>query len=293
MAGTVRIGISGWTYAPWRGKFYPAKLPHKRELQYAAEKFSTIEVNGTFYSLQRASTFERWRDDTPDDFVFSIKGSRYITHSLRLRNSDTALANFFASGLLHLEQKLGPILWQFPPNFRFDEELFDSFFAALPRDIKSAAALAKQHDSRLRSEACATPSRRNHRVRHAVEIRHESFVCEAFIRLLRRHKIALVCADTVSWPRLMDITADFVYCRLHGSKELYVSGYGKEDLAQWAQRIASWASGHEVEDGDHADGRAAWRRAARDVYMYSDNDVKVLAPKNALTLRKLLDSQQS
>ena len=290
MAGSIRIGISGWTYAPWRGKFYPAKLPHARELSYAAEKFATIEVNGTFYSLQLASSFERWREETPDDFVFSIKGSRYITHSLRLRNVNTALANFFASGLLHLGKKLGPILWQFPPNFKFDEELFDSFFAALPHDLKSAAALAKKHDNRLRSEAYTTLSGRNHRVRHAVEIRHESFVSETFIRLLRRHKIALVCADTVSWPRLMDLTADFVYCRLHGSKELYVSGYAKQDLTQWADRIAAWASGHEVKDGDHASRRSARRRGARDVYVYFDNDVKVLAPKNALSLRGLLDA---
>ncbi len=288
MAGKVRIGISGWNYAPWRGKFYPADLPHKRELEYAAEKFSTIEVNGTFYSLQRASSFERWRDETPDDFVFSVKGSRYITHSLRLRDIDAALANFFASGLLHLGRKLGPILWQFPPNFRFDEERFDSFFSSLPHDTNSAAALAKQHDSRLRSQPYTPPAGRNHRVRHAVEIRHESFVSEAFIGLLRRHKIALVCADTVSWPRLMDLTADFVYCRLHGSQELYVSGYSKKDLTQWASRMEAWASGHEVEDGDHASVRAASRRAARDVYVYFDNDVKVLAPRNALTLRRLL-----
>jgi uncharacterized protein YecE (DUF72 family) len=288
MAGTVRIGISGWTYAPWRGKFYPAKLPHRAELSYAARSFSTIEINGTFYSLQRSESFARWAAETPDDFVFSVKGSRYITHSLRLRGVDGALANFFASGLLRLGKKLGPILWQFPPNFRFDPERFDAFFSMLPHDMKHAAALAAQHDGRLRSEAWTEVCGRNRKVRHAVEIRHESFVCEEFIQLLRRHRIALVCADTVEWPRLMDATADFIYCRLHGSKELYTSGYSARDLKTWADRIETWAAGGEVIDGDRASSRSARRRSARDVYVYFDNDVKVLAPRNARALARRL-----
>jgi uncharacterized protein YecE (DUF72 family) len=283
MPGQVRIGISGWNYKPWRGIFYPPKLPQKQELRFAATQFPTIEINGTFYSLQRPSSFARWMEETPDNFVFSIKGSRYITHMLRLRNVEQPLANFFASGLLQLGAKLGPFLWQFPPNFIYNHDLLESFFQLLPRNTQAAAELARRHDVRMNGRAWTEPGSRR-RLRHAIEIRNESFVCPEFIALLRRYNIALVCADTVEWPRLMDVTSDFLYLRLHGSEVLYTSGYSAEALESWAARVAAWAQGGEVEDGDHASPRPAKKAHAREVYVYFDNDVKVHAPEDARSL---------
>ncbi len=285
----MRIGISGWTYPPWRGVFFPAKLPHKRELEFAASTFRTIEINGTFYSLQRPSSYQAWAERTPDDFVFSLKGSRYITHMRRLRDIETPLANFFASGLLKLGPKLGPILWQFPPNFGYSRDLMEEFFVLLPKDTKAAKTLAEGHDARMESRSFFEVDR-NRPLRHAVEIRHHSFVTPEFIRLLRKYKVALVCADAVEWPRLMDVTSDFLYCRLHGSKELYASGYGKRALERWADRIVKWAAGGESPDGDFAGNTLAVRRARRDVYVYFDNDAKVRAPRDARTLDRIVSA---
>lgn len=285
--GTVRIGISGWRYEPWRGVFYPEKLPQKRELEFAAKSFPTIEINGTFYSLQRPESFARWAEETPEDFVFAVKGSRYITHMRRLREVRMPLANFFASGLLRLGEKLGPILWQFPPSFKFDRVLLDEFFTLLPRDTDQAHALAVEHEPWMRGRVFLKAERKM-ALRHAIEIRHASFVSEEFIALLRRHRVALVCADTVEWPRLMDVTADFVYCRLHGSEQLYASGYDSESLDTWAKRVADWARGGEAE-GDHASMKPAPKRAARDVYVYFDNDMKVRAPVDAKGLMERVE----
>jgi len=213
------------------------------------------------------------------------QASRYITHMLKLRNAEQALANFFASGLLALGQKLGPILWQFPPNFQFNAARLEDFFALLPRDTHAAAAIAQGHDERLKGRAYTAPGRK-HLIRHAMEIRHPSFVTPDFVALLRRHSIALVCADTVEWPLLMDVTSDFLYCRLHGSEVLYTSGYGDQALDQWAARIATWACGGEVPGGYHASPKPARQRPARDVYIYFDNDAKVHAPKDAQALIK-------
>ena len=287
MAGRVRIGISGWTYKPWRGIFYPPKLPQKQELHFAASLFPTIEINGTHYSLQRPSSFAHWAEETPEDFIFSVKGSRYITHMLRLRGVEQALANLFASGLLRLGKKLGPILWQFPPNFSYNRDVLEHFFQLLPPDTDAAAELARRHDSRMAARAwLETDARRP--IRHAIEIRHPSFVCPEFVTLLRRYNIALVCADTVEWPRLMDVTANFLYLRLHGSEVLYTSGYSPDALATWAARIATWAGGDEVADGDHASPTPARKLEGRDVYVYFDNDVKVHAPDDARTLTTLV-----
>jgi uncharacterized protein YecE (DUF72 family) len=288
LPGQVRIGISGWTYKPWRGVFYPTGLAQKKELAYAASLFPTVEINGTFYSLQRPSSFATWAEQTPPGFVFAVKGSRYITHMLKLRGVEQALANFFASGLLMLGSKLGPILWQFPPNFQFRPDLLEEFFALLPQDTHAAATLAKRHDKRLKGRACTEPGKRR-RVRHAMEIRHPSFVVPEFVALLRQYNIALVCADTVEWPRLMDVTSDFLYCRLHGSEVLYTSQYSDEELDRWAARIAAWARGGEVADGDHACPKPARKRAARDVFVYFDNDAKVFAPKDAQALTHRVD----
>lgn len=282
-AGTVRVGISGWTYKPWRGVFFPAKLPQKRELEYAANTFRTIEINGTFYSLQRPSSYESWAARTPKDFVFSVKGSRYITHMRRLRNIEIPLANFLASGILKLGAKLGPILWQFPPNFAYSHDLIEEFFAMLPNDMRAAAALGKKHDDRL-EERTWLEIEGNQRIRHAMEIRHPSFVTPEFIALLRKYKVALVCADTVEWPRLMDVTSDFIYCRLHGSEVLYTSGYDPQAIEEWAQRVATWAEGGESKDGDFASEKRSSKRTTRDVYVYFDNDAKVRAPHDARAL---------
>jgi uncharacterized protein YecE (DUF72 family) len=282
--GKIHIGISGWRYKGWRGLFYPEKLPQRRELEFASEKFDTIELNGSFYSLQRPQSFLRWCAETPQDFTFAIKGSRYITHMLRLRNVERPLANFFAQGLLHFGPKLGPILWQLPPNFAFEPERLEEFFVLLPRTLKQAAELARNHDDRLKDRSWFQV-REDAPLRHALEIRHESFVTEKFIRLLRRYGVGSVVADTVEWPLLMDVTSDFVYCRLHGSEVLYASGYDAHALDVWARRVVTWAQGEEVTDGRKAGSRDAPKRKRRDVFVYFDNDMKVRAPFDAEQLR--------
>jgi uncharacterized protein YecE (DUF72 family) len=282
--GRIRIGISGWRYAPWRGKFYPKGLRQADELAYASGKIATIEINGTFYSLQRPEFFKAWRDAAPEGFVFAVKGPRFITHMKKLRDVETPLANFFASGVLALEDMLGPVLWQLPPQLSFDPARLTGFFELLPRTMRAAARLAKRHDGRLEGRAFLTP-RADRPLRHALEIRHDSFRTPAFIRLLRKHRIGLVVADTVAWPLLMDATADFVYVRLHGSQKLYTSGYGPKALARWADRVQAWAHGREAE-GDHVGPPASG--TARDVYVYFDNDAKVRAPFDAMALMRLV-----
>jgi uncharacterized protein YecE (DUF72 family) len=269
MAGDVRIGISGWTYGPWRGTFYPQGWPQKRELAFAAGRFRSIEINGSFYSLQTPRSYRAWYDATPDGFVFAVKGGRYITHLRRLKDVRPALANFFASGVLALREKLGPILWQLPPTFKFDANRLAEFFDLLPRDTRSAARLAKEHERFLRGRSLVeTDARRP--VRHALEVRHESFSTPAFVKLLRKHDIAVVVADTAGkWPLIEEITSDFVYVRLHGDEELYVSGYTDEALDAWSKKIRRW-------------------RKSRDVYVYFDNDVKVRAPADAHALAERL-----
>jgi uncharacterized protein YecE (DUF72 family) len=285
MTGRIRIGISGWNYAPWRGVFYPPELPHRCELSYAASRFSSIEVNGTFYSLKRPADFERWYDETPSGFVFSIKGSRYITHMLRLKDVHVAMANFCAQGLLRLGAKLGPVLWQFPEKQSFNVTRFSDFIDMLPRDTDQMRALARRHDGRVAGRAVLRP-REHLLLRHAFEIRNESFCTPRFIDLLHANGMALVCADTVEWPLLMDLTADFVYCRLHGSEELYVSGYDKPALDIWGRRVRAWARGSDPPDSRRAASGRRPRALGRDVYVYFDNDAKVRAPQDALSLRR-------
>jgi uncharacterized protein YecE (DUF72 family) len=286
---SVRIGISGWRYSPWRGTFYPGDLPQKDELSYAASKFPTVEINGSFYSLQRPSSYLRWYQQTPPNFMFSVKGGRFITHMRKLREIETPLANFFASGVLVLKEKLGPILWQFPPNLRYDPERFKRFFELLPRDTNAAVRLARKCDARMEGRAAlVTDTRRD--VRHAIEIRHESFVDAGFIDLLRVHNIALVVAETAKkWPMTNDVTADFMYIRLHGDKELYRSGYGLKALERWARRISAWHRGAEPADATRIAARMKSSRRARDVFCYFDNtDVKLRAPVDAQTLMSQL-----
>jgi uncharacterized protein YecE (DUF72 family) len=283
----IRIGLSGWRYAGWRGVFYPPGLAQQRELEFASRAFRTIELNGSFYSLQRPESYERWYDATPPGFVFAVKGGRYITHYLRLREFERPLANFFASGVLALDDKLGPFLWQFPPRFRYDPARMAAFLAALPRDAEAALALARRRDSRMKGRARLAIDR-NRPLRHAVEIRHPSFECHDFIALLREHRVALVVADTAgSWPYREDVTADFLYLRLHGDRELYASGYTDRALERWAARIRTWAAGGEPADARRVSARGPPRRP-RDLFCYFDNDVKVRAPFDADRLMQKL-----
>lgn len=286
--GRIRIGISGWRYKPWRGTFYPQGLPQRQELEYASGKLNSIEINGTFYSLQRPDSFASWIESTPDDFQFSVKGPRFITHIRRLKDIETPLANFFAQGLLQLGKKLGPILWQFPPNFKFENERMESFLALLPKTYAEARKIGRKHDARLDGRIWLK-EKADGELRHAIEIRNESFVCEEFIALLRKYRISLVKADTEEWPLLMDVTCDFVYCRLHGSEKLYTSGYSDDALDTWAGRVTLWATGKEVEDGKTASNKRGIKRNTRDVYVYFDNDVKVRAPFDAQKLQKRID----
>ena len=279
-----RIGISGWTYGPWRGVFYPSDLAQKRELEYASRKLNSIEINGSFYSLQRPSSFQAWYEATPDDFVFSVKGGRFITHMKKLKDVDVALANFFASGVLKLNEKLGPILWQFPPGFAFNEERFRAFFELLPKTTSETARLARKHDARLKGRSW-TKTDADRPMRYAVEIRHDSFKDGRFIKLLRKHNIALVLADTAGrWPYMEDVTADFIYARLHGDEELYVSGYTEAALDWWAARLRAWQCGDEPADAARVIDKLAKACRNRDVFVYFDNDVKVRAPFDAMNL---------
>ncbi len=286
--GEIRIGISGWRYAPWRGVFYPRDLPQRRELEYASRALPTIEINGSFYSLQRPESYAEWYEATPPGFLFSIKGGRYITHILRLRDAMRPMANFFASGILNLKDKLGPFLWQFPPNFQWDEARFAAFFRMLPRDTEEALALARRRDARMKGR-CRLAIDACRPLRHAVEIRHDSFRNERFVALLRKHGIALVVADTAGkWPYVEDVTADFMYLRLHGEEELYASGYTEVALDRWAARISAWSRGGEPIDALVISQKKPRRRASRDVYCYFDNDIKVRAPFDAQRLMEKL-----
>jgi uncharacterized protein YecE (DUF72 family) len=270
MTGTVRIGISGWTYPPWRGVFYPRGLRQKDELEYAAGRLDSIEINGSFYSLQRPESYRAWHDRTPDGFVFAVKGGRFITHMKKLADVEQPLANFFASGPLALGAKLGPVLWQLPPTLGFDPERLKRFFDQLPRTTTAAATLAASHDERVEGRAWLEPGAERP-VRHALEVRHDTFLAPAFLDLLREHDIAVVVADTAGkWPKLVETTTNFAYVRLHGDTELYASGYSPEALDDWAGVVRGWAE------------------SGKDVYVYFDNDMKVHAPFDAIALAERL-----
>ena len=267
-SATVRVGISGWRYAEWRGDFYPKGLPQRRELEYAAEHLTSIEINGSFYSLQRPSSYRRWREETPEDFLFAVKGGRFITHLKRLQGIDAPLANFFASGVLALGPKLGPVLWQLPESLAFDADVLDAFLARLPRSTQAAADLAAGHDDRISGDRVLTSTKEDLLLQHALEFRSRTFVDERAYAVMRRHEVACVVADTAGrWPFVIELTSPrLVYVRLHGDEELYASGYSPEALDTWAERCRGWA----------ADGR--------EVFVYFDNDIKGFAPHDAMAL---------
>ena len=282
-----RIGISGWRYAPWRGVFYPEDLRQRDELHYASRQFNTIEINGSFYSLQSPANYQRWYDETPRGFVFAVKAPRYVTHIKRLKNAEQGLANFFASGVLGLKEKFGPILWQLPPSLRYDEEKLESFLQQLPRNSEILADMAREHDDTV--EKVIVKADRKRAIRHAMEVRHASFVNETFIAQLRRHDVALVVADTAGkWPFLEDVTASFMYLRLHGDKVLYASGYSNAALNRWCKHIDAWRKGSEPKDATRCSDTKPRKRASRDVYCYFDNDTKVKAPFDARKLAEKL-----
>lgn len=290
----IRIGISGWRYAGWRGVFYPPKLAQARELEFASRAVQSVEINGSHYSMQTAASYQRWREATPADFVFSVKGPRFLTHMLRLKGPRmaTATANFFASGILDLGPKLGPIVWQFPASMTFAPDAFEGFLKSLPRDTLAAAELARHHDKRVKDPSIAVDRKRP--LRYAVEIRHASFCDESFIKLLRKYRAALVVADAVAdWPYLEDVTAGFVYLRLHGPETLYGGQYSDQALDRWADRIETWAAGQEPADARRASTKPPGKRAGRDVFCYFDNDQKVRAPFDAQRLMQRLGQAAS
>lgn len=286
--GKIRIGMSGWRFDGWRGTFYPEDLPQRRELEFASQRLNSIEINGTFYSMQKPQSFKTWSDETPDDFVFSVKGTQFITHIRKLENIETALANFLAQGLLRLGRKLGPILWQFPPQFSFNAGRIDHFLSLLPHTHKQAAAYARQRDEWMASRSWLEVEE-DLPLRHAVEIRHKSFAVPEYISLLRKYGIALVVADSVKWPVMMDVTADFVYCRLHGSDKIYPDGYTADAIDTWAQRMIAWSRGEEVIDGERIHPEPGPQQPFRDVFVYFDDDNKVRAPFDAQSMSKRIE----
>ncbi|MFB2597939.1 DUF72 domain-containing protein [Herbiconiux sp. P17] len=271
------VGISGWRYPGWRGDFYPKGLAQRRELEYVAERLDSVEINGSFYSLQRPESYRRWRSAVPDDFVFAVKGGRFITHMKRLRDIEIPLANFFASGVLALGSTLGPILWQLPERLTFEPELLEQFLALLPRTTGAARELARRHDARLDGREWLEIET-DAPLRHCLEVRHPSYTVPGFAALLAAHEVGSVIADTAGrWPVIDAVTADFVYVRLHGADELYASGYGDRSLDEWAGRTKAWLDGSGSPDG-----------RPRDVYLYFDNDARGHAPFDAVRLRERL-----
>jgi uncharacterized protein YecE (DUF72 family) len=254
--------------------------------------FNSVEINGSFYSLQLPSSYRRWYEATPPDFRFSVKGARFITHMKKLRDVETPLANFFASGVLALGDKLGPILWQLPPNFGWNKGRLEEFFALLPRTMNEAAELGKKHDPKLKARAFLKIDI-SRPLRYAIEVRHPSFLIPEFFELLRKQNIAFVFADTAGkWPYAEDLTADLVYIRLHGAEHLYVSGYSDAALNWWANRIRHWREGKQPSDATLITPRKIDNQL-RDVFVYFDNDAKVRAPFDAIRLAKRLRADWS
>ncbi|MDR5755370.1 DUF72 domain-containing protein [Caballeronia sp. LZ035] len=263
-SGRIRVGIGGWTFEPWRGTFYPADLVQKRELEYASRALTSIEVNGTFYGSQKPASFIKWRDETPDDFVFSLKAPRYATNRRVLAEAGDTIERFFGSGVLELGNKLGPINWQFATTKQFDPEDFERFLELLPAKVDGRA------------------------IRHAVEVRHESFCDPAFVALARKYRVAVVVAGDSKYPQIADVTAPFVYARIMGTTEKQAKGYAKAALDRWTARAQSWAAGGAPDDLQTF-GKAAPKAAARDVFLYVISGHKVHNPAAAMALIERLN----
>lgn len=268
MKSQIRIGMSGWTFEGWKSEFYPKGLSAKKELAFASRKVNSIELNGTFYRLQTPTTFQKWHDETPDDFVFSVKAPQYITHIRRLKEIEEPLATFLASGPLRLGKKLGPILWQFPPNVMLKDNRFEEFLKILPMDTKNAAKYSKGHSDKIK--AAHTKCEVDQPLRHAFEFRHPSFANKDFIAMLGEHNVAFVFAHTGT-PYLEECTADFVYARMHGKDKEQKKGYSNSFLVEWADKVKKWT------------------KSKRDVFIYFDDEEKIFAPRDALKLAQLLN----
>jgi uncharacterized protein YecE (DUF72 family) len=262
--GTIRVGIGGWTYAPWRGVFFPVGLPHAKELEYASTRLTSIEINGTFYRTPSPATFRKWARQVPDAFVFSVKGPRFVTHRRELSEAGDSIKRFFDSGVLELGDRLGPILWQFAPTKRFDERDFGRFMELLPRELAGRS------------------------IRHVVEVRHDSFCSPVFVALLRRVSIAVVFADHATYPAIADVTGDFIYARLQKGQDTIKTGYPPRALDEWANRLRTWAEGGEPDDLPRIDRHYRLPRKPRDVFTYFIHEGKVRAPAAAMALLERL-----
>lgn len=281
MTGSIRLGIAGWVFDEWRnGAFYPPGLKQKDELAYASRHLSTIEINATFYSHQKASSFATWAAATPEDFVFTVKGHQLVTHLKRLKDVEIPLANFFASGVLALGRHLGPFCWQLPGNLRYDRERLETFLELLPKDIDALLALGRKAEG-LKTEPYLDASHVG-AIRHAIELRHESFATPDVVELLRAHNVALVTADTADWPTT-DTTADFVYCRLQGAPG--AERYGAEQLQTRARWLADWAAGGIPEAPRLA---APMAPVPRNVFAFFVSTDKANAPRNARAVMQQL-----
>ena len=287
--GKIRIGTSGWDYDEWRGSFYPEELPHRRELEYLGERFGTVEVNGTFYALSRPGSFRQWYEAMPPEGVLAIKGSRFITHNKKLNDVEVALANFLASGVLELKDKLGPILWQLPDNIAVAPSRIDRFLGLLPHDSDSAAAVAARHDDRVPEGAVSVEH--NHRMRHVLEVRHQDHLTAQVARIARSHGVALAFSHSSQWRYIEEITAGFVYLRLHGPGEIYASRYGEKQLRWWADRIRRWRAGGQPAGATRLTDTLPPERTERDVYVYFDNTAAGHAPREATRLIEMIEGR--
>lgn len=261
-SGEIRVGIGGWTYEPWRGRFYPDRLPHKRELEYAAGRLTSIEINGTYYGSQKPESFQRWHDETPDDFVFALKAPRFATNRRRLSEAGESIDRFFASGVARLGRKLGPVNWQFATTKAFDPEDFSAFLELLPESVEGWP------------------------LRHAVEVRHDSFRRQEFVELARQHGVAVVVAGDSQYPVIADVTAPFVYARIMGTREEEPTGYDEAGLQRWAERARDWAAGGAASGLEAVLPHAA--SSARDVYLYVISGHKPHNPAAAMGLMQRL-----
>ncbi|WP_277187217.1 DUF72 domain-containing protein [Caballeronia sp. BR00000012568055] len=260
----IRVGIGGWNFEPWRGTFYPEDLTQKRELEYASRALTSIEVNGTFYGSQSPATYAKWRDETPDDFIFSLKAPRFATNRRVLAEAGDSIERFFKSGVLELQDKLGAINWQFAPTKQFDADDFERFLKLLPAKVEG------------------------HAIRHALEVRHESFADAAFIKLARKYKVAVVMAGDSKYPQIADVTAPFVYARIMGTTEKQKNGYAKAALDRWAERAKEWAAGGAPADLQTVSETAAAKAKSRDVFIYVISGFKERNPAAAMEIIKRL-----
>lgn len=259
-SGQIRIGIGGWTFEPWRGVFYPKGLPHAKELSYASERLTSIEVNGTFYRTQSPATFRKWASEVPDGFVFAIKGSRFVTNRRVLKEAGDSIKRFLDSGVTELGDHLGPLLWQFAPFKKFDEADFGGFLELLPDKFDG------------------------HAIRHVVEVRHDSFKTPAFAALLRKFSMAVVFTDHVDYPNIADVTGDFVYARLQRGEDSIPTAYPPKALVAWSKRLRDWATGGEPDDLPRIGAPAKAKGKPRDVFAYVIHEGKIRAPAAAMAL---------